>query len=446
MISSLDIYQDNGVKIIDQNDFTFISGSKYSGKSYLLRFLIKQKWQSGSSCLIVTSDAAQGNLLQKHLGIYDLNKYSILLNDSTENQKKNFTKIKALQNEEKIEISKHDINSNSLIEQNILARISAYYNNLNQPLIQGKSFSELLTISAFDTNSYTNIHFNQIFDSGKFDFSEKEFTEVSQKVKTAYELQLKGENKNDVYFSRKAYTEKTAERSWALIVHWLENSRIKILKSIELLSVLLNKQVNSIFELEWKELQQELGNADHYLLDCTSFLMQYKDFTPKTSLFGIDKKAKETNDKYLLAKQKIIYDYKKLINSLSSNNKIKDNYLLPDPECNNIEEIKRNLTEILRCNDKFETILYDSIKKEVKSLNFRNIRNSYTENLQNELKILFTVLNEGYAFKKWEDTAFSINKQIHFLENILEDLNEIEGQKLNFFNNYNWNSFLIVLR
>ncbi|MBK7096312.1 MAG: hypothetical protein IPH57_15160 [Saprospiraceae bacterium] len=443
MIFTLDTYQNNAVKIIEQNDNTVVSGPKSSGKSYLIRYLARQRWSNGSNCLIIAPDVEHGKLLQKHLGAFEINKYSILFNESAESIKNIITKIKGLQNEEKIDISKQDLSSNNLILQNIHEKISDYYDHLNKILIQGKSFSELLTISAFDSNSYTNIHFNQIFDSNKFDFSEAEFNDISNKVKTAFELHEKGENKNDVYFSRKSYAEKTADKAWPLIVHWLENSRIKILKSIELLSVFLNEQVNTIFELEWKKIREDLVNADNCLLECNTFNIHFQDFIPKNpGLFGTDKRTKELNEKYHLSKQRIQYDYKNLIRKLDLNPRIKDNYNLPDPESEKIEEIKTNLENIINDQVKFENILLNSIKKELKSVNFRNIRNPYTENLQSELKVLFTILNEGYAVKKWEDTAFSINKQLNYLESILEDLNEIEGQKINFFSNYSWNTFL----
>lgn len=442
MITSLDTYQENALKIIEQNDITFISGNKYSGKSHLLRYLIRNKWMEGKNILIVAGSTEQAVLIQKLLGIYDLSKYSLIFNNSDEFDKKNTAKIRSLVEEARIEISRHDINSINLIQQSILNRISEYYRNLNQSLIQGKSLSELLIISAFDTNSYTNIHFNQIFDSGKFDFSEIEFADLSKNVKTAFELNLGGENKNDAYFAKKSYVEKNPDKAWNHIADWLENSRIKILKSIELLGVFLNRQVNTIFETEWKELKQDLTLAETCMLDCKTFLIQYQDFEPKSSIFGIDKKTKALNDNYQLSKQKIIYDYKKLIQKLEGNQKIKDNFSIPDQQCDKIEQIKTNIEKIINNSQKFEDILYNSIQIEIKSINFRNIRNSNTEILQSELKSLFSLLNDGYAIKKWEDTAFSINKQLRYLESILEELNEIEGQRLNFFNNYKWNSFL----
>ena len=443
MIFTLDTYQDNAVKIIEQNDISIVTGPRSSGKSYLLRYIARQRWANGSNCLIVTPDNEYGMLLQKHLGAFEISKYSILINDTEESIKHIIAKLKSIQNEEKIDISKQDLSSNHLIHQNINDKISDYYNHLNKILIQGKSFSELLSISAFDSNSYSNIHFNQIFDSSKFDFSEVEFNEISIKVRTAFELQLNGENKNDVYFSRKSYTEKTPDKSWPLIVRWIEKSRIRILKSIELLSVFLNEQVNTIFEIEWSNVKEDLANADLCLLECNTFGIHFQDYTPKTnSLFGTDKRTKELNEKYHLSKQKIQHNYKSIIRKLDSNQRIKDNYVLPDPDSDKIEEIKISLENIINDHVKLESIIINSIKQELKSVNFRNIRNTYTENLQLELKEMFIILNEGYAVKKWEDTAFSINKQLNYLESILEDLNEIEGQKINFFNNYQWNTFL----
>ena len=440
---TIDTYQDNAVNVIDNNDITIITGSKSSGKSYLIRYLAKQRWINSNNCLIITPDTENGHLLQRHLGAFEISKFSTLICDSDDAIKKTIATLKALQIEEKIDISKKDISSNNLLYQNIQDKILNYYDNLNKILIQDKSFSELLLISAFDSSSYTNIHFNQIFDSGKFDFSEAEFNDISNKVKTAFELHLKGENKNDVYFSKKSYAEKTADRSWSMIVQWLENSRIKILKSIELLSVFLNEQVNAILEIEWNTILEDLSNAEMYIMECDSFNIQFQDFIPKSpGLFGTDKRTKELNEKYQLAKQKIQYNYKNLIRKFDSNPRIKDNFNLPDPESDRIEDIKLNLETLIKHRDNLESILVNSIKKELKSANFRNIRNHYTENLQSELKVLFSILNEGFTVKKWEDTAFSINKQLNYLESILEDLNEIEGQKINFFNNYNWNTFL----
>lgn len=119
MIFTLDTYQNNAVKIIEQNDNTVVSGPKSSGKSYLIRYLARQRWSNGSNCLIIAPDVEHGKLLQKHLGAFEINKYSILFNESAESIKNIITKIKGLQNEEKIDISKQDLSSNNLILQNI---------------------------------------------------------------------------------------------------------------------------------------------------------------------------------------------------------------------------------------------------------------------------------------------------------------------------------------
>lgn len=443
MIFNIDTYQESALQVIENNDVSFISGQKSAGKSFLIRYIARKLWEESKNCIIIVPDFETGELMHKHLAAFGIQKYSLFLNENPESLKSNASAINNLIKEEKIQISKKDIDKQILLFQNSKSRIESYYKALNQTLVQGRSLNELLTISAFDSSSYTNIHFNQILNIDKFDFSETEFSEISSKIKIAFELSVKGENKTDSYFSKKSYIDANHEKSWALIMQWLENSRIKVLKSIEWLSIFLNEQINSIFSNELKSLQEIITLAENCLFECRSFSIQFQDFQPKSQgIFGLDKISKEKQDKYQLEKQKIVYEYKKIITTLGTKEHLKNEIVFPDPEWDQIDIIITALEKIIENQESYETVLYNSIKKDLKSANFRNIRNEYTENLQNELKSMFSYLNDGYSVKKWEDTAFSFNKQLNYLESILEDFNEFEAQKTDFFKNYQWNTFL----
>ncbi len=443
MIFNIDSYQEKAIHVIDNNDISFISGQKSSGKSFLIRYIARKLWEETKNCLIIVPDFESGELMYKHLGAFGIQKYSLFFNENPDSIKNIATSISNLLKEEKIQISKKEIDKQILLFQNSKSRIESYYKALNQTLIQGRSLNELLTISAFDSSSYTNIHFNQILNTDKFDFSETEFSEISSKIKIAFELSTKGENKTDTFFSKKSYIDTNPEKSWELILQWLENSRIKVLKSIEWFSIFLNDQINSIFSNELKSLQEIITLSENCLVECKSFSIQFQDYQPKSQgLFSLDKISKEKQEKYQLEKQKIVYEYKKIITNLGTKEHLKNEIVFPDPEWDQIEIIITSLEKVIENQESYETILYNSIKKELKSANFRNIRNDYTENLQNELKSMFSYLNDGYSVKKWEDTAFSFNKQLNFLESILEDFNEFEAQKADFFKNYKWNTFL----
>ncbi len=443
MIFNIDTYQESALQVIENNDVSFISGQKSAGKSFLIRYIARKLWEESKNCIIIVPDFETGELMHKHLAAFGIQKYSLFLNENQESLKSNASAINNLIKEEKIQISKKDIDKQILLFQNSKSRIESYYKALNQTLVQGRSLNELLTISAFDSSSYTNIHFNQILNTDKFDFSETEFSEISSKIKIAFELSVKGENKTDSYFSKKSYIDANHEKSWALIMQWLENSRIKVLKSIEWLSIFLNEQINSIFSNELKSLQEIITLAENCLFECRSFSIQFQDFQPKSQgIFGLDKISKEKQDKYQLEKQKIVYEYKKILTTLGTKEHFKNEIVFPDPEWDQIDIIITALEKIIENQESYETVLYNSIKKDLKSANFRNIRNEYTENLQNELKSMFSYLNDGYSVKKWEDTAFSFNKQLNYLESILEDFNEFEAQKTDFFKNYQWNTFL----
>lgn len=443
MIFNIDSYQKSALQVIENNDVSFISGQKSAGKSFLIRYIARKLWEEAKNCLIIVPDFETGELMYKHLAAFGIQKYSLFLNENPESLKSNASSINNLIKEEKIQISKTDIDKQILLFQNSKSRIENYYKVLNQTLIQGRSLNELLTISAFDSSSYTNIHFNQILNTDKFDFSETEFSEISNKIKIAFELSIKGENKTDSFFSKKSYIDTNPEKSWALIIQWLENSRIKVMKSIEWLSIFLNEQINSIFSNELTSVQEIITLAENCLLECKSFSIQFQDYQPKSQgIFGLDKLSKEKHDKYQLEKQKIVYEYKKIVTTLGTKEHLINEISFPDPDWDQIEIISTALEKIIENQESYETVLYNSIKKDLKSANFRNIRNEYTENLQHELKSLFSYLNDGYSVKKWEDTAFSFNKQLNYLESILEDFNDFEAQKTDFFKNYQWNTFL----
>lgn len=443
MMYTLDTYQKIGLEKILESDISILTGKKSSGKSYLLRFLEKKRWSQGKSTIIVTSNIDQAKLLQRHLGAFNLNKYSLIIENLDYLSNKTISKLRSLYKEDKIEISKKDLKYTKLLFEKTNNKIKNHFGILNNKLLFDKSLSDLIIMSAFEKSSFKNIHFNQVFESQKFNFTEEEYTTLQKNIRLAFELQTNGRNKTDTYFLKKAYIDKNPEITWEKIGAWIEDSRINILNVIQSISSFLQAQSSKQFSLEWGKISEIISQINNTILEIDGFRINFKDYDPNQSNFlGLDKHLKEIKEKYQLAQQKIAIDYKSILDKLNEFKEIKDSSILPDLNEKNVDNIYSNLENISKDIWKFETILSDSTRKELKSMNFRNIKNESLDSLQNELKLLFQELNQGYSLKKWEDNAFSINKQLIYLENILEDLNRIEGQKINFYNNFEWNKFL----
>ncbi len=442
MIYRLDKYQKEALDTIANAKVSIITGKKSSGKSFLLRYILNDRWGQGKSTLVIVPDTTQANIFQKHLGEFHLNKYTVILDKPGHLSQSNLIKIRAINKEEHINISKKDLQYSDLNFNNITSKLKHYYDTLNDKILFNKNFNQLIQINAFDINSFKNIYFNQIFETDGFEFNEQEYTLLQNNIKKAFELQIKGENKIDNFFLKKAYIEKTPDKIWGKISTWLKESRINILNVIQTIASLLQEQSMTQFNHEWEKISKIIDRIEHLLLEIDTFNIRFSDFDFERSNFlGLDKSLKEAKEKYSLSKQKIILDYKAILNDLYRFSSVKDGYIKFNLDEDNWDSIQKNLQKIISDLPLIEKLLKDAIRKELKSINFRNTKNEFLLNLQKDIEKLFLDLNNGYAVKKWEDNAFSIHKQLLYLEQILEDLNIIEGQKNNFFKNYNWNSF-----
>ncbi len=442
MIYRLDKYQKEALDTIANAKVSIITGKKSSGKSFLLRFMLNNRWSQGKSTLVIVPDLAQANNFQKHLGEFHLNKYSAILDKPKHLSQSNLIKIRALNKEDHINISKKDLQYSDLNLNEITSKLEYYYNTLNDKILFNKNFNQLIQINAFDVNSFKNIYFNQIFETDGFEFIESEYALLQNNIKKAFELQIKGENKIDNFFLEKAYIEKTPDKIWGKISTWLKESRTNILNVIQTIASLLQEQSITQFNNEWSQISEIIDRIEYLLFEIDTFKIRFSDFDFERSNFlGLDKSLKEAKEKYSLTKQKITLDYKSILNDLYRFSSIKDGYLKFNLEEDNLNTIQETLQKIIHDLPKIEKLINDAIRKELKSINFRNTKNEFLLNLQKDIEKLFLDLNNGYAVKKWEDNAFSIHKQLLYLEQILEDLNIIEGQKNNFFKNYNWNSF-----
>ena len=443
MIYTLDKYQTAGLEVIENSSLLVLHGNKSSGKSYLLRYYIYKLWKQGKKALVIVPDKEKANLFQKHLGAFDLIKYSIILDKNENLSQKNIAKIRSLYKEEKIEITKKDLKINKLFYDKISNKLNKHFGILNKKLLGEQSFNDLIIINSFDKRAFENIYFNQIIEPEKFTFDLDEYKILKGHIKNAFELQTKGKNDIDIYFSKKAYQGNNPEKSWNNIKTWIENSRIQTLKAIQYISGFLQEQSFIQFEIQWNKIKEITEKAENIITEIAKFNLIYEDFDPdQSAFFGLDKQVKQKKEEYQLALQKIRIEYKDLINKLSSIALLKNHYTIPDSEEEDLQSILISLQKIVDDTEIFEKIIQNSIKKELKSMNFRNIKNESLDLLQQELTSLFALLNNGFAVKQWEDNAFSINKQLIFLENLLHDLNLLEGQKYNFLLNFEWNKFL----
>lgn len=441
MLHILDQYQTEALRLVENYDLTYIYGQKSSGRSYLLRYIANQYRESGKNVLIVVPDYEAGEYIMKNLGAFDISRYSILLSEKSVTSA--VTKMRSINKEEKIAISKNDLISSKHIVDTLHENISNNYELLNKKLINDKSLGELIALSSFDSRSYSNIHFNHLFDAYEFEYDQKEFAEINKNISQAFLHYQKQDNKTDVYFTKNAYSHKKADSDWNRIADWIEKSRIKVLKAIEYLSIFLNDQFNLKFTNEWKETKLLLNDFETLLVEIGNLKINFQDFKPKSAGFlGLDKYQKDQNDRYTIALQKLQTIFSKKIEVLKSNQYLTEFHLISDSENETIESLFNKVSKIVKIKDSLVDVIKNDVKKEIRSINLRNVRNEQTEKLQTELEMMFTELNNGYTIKKWEDTAFSINKQLNSLENILEDLNQIENYKTEFYKNYGWNSLL----
>ena len=445
MYEILDTYQREGLEKIKNSPVLVLAGNRATGKSFLARYHIFQRWMEGKPTLVITKNLEEAKKLEKLLGVYDLTRYCNVIESPATLSPTAIAKIKTLYKEEKISISKKELDFYKLNETKIRNNISQHYSILNSKLIADKTLNDLIIINAFDKRSFENIYFNQILETEKFEFTEEEYRHLKANIKTAFEMKLNDESisADYFYFSKKAYAEQEAKKSWEKISGWIQETRIKTLKAIQYISGFFQEQTMLIFESTWEKMKALLQRIDQCMFDIERFSLKYSGFDPgRSSIFGLDKRHKKIKEEYDLALQKIQLEYNAIIKELNELPFIKNYFPLPPPGETDAQKIYENLDKITKSTPQFEMALKDNIKKQLKSINFRNLKNESLQKLQEELKELFEILNNGYVRQRWEDNAFSLSKLLDFLEKLLSSLNSIAGQKYVFYKNYNWNRFL----
>ncbi len=446
MVYTLDKYQEVGFgKMLDPGLYV-LQGRSSSGKSYLIRNILNKRWAQGKSTLVVTNSVEDAKLIQRQLREFQLGRYSLVIDDVNGNTSEVFDRIEKLNQEEKISVSKKEIDVNNLLFNHHNEKLKNYYNKLNKKILFDNSLNKIAIINGFEASSYSNIHFNQLFSTQIFEFSEEEYTHLLKNVKIAYQFFTNGNNKTDKYFKEDVYSKNSPEEVWEDILEWLVKSKESVIKVIEQISSFLQEQSSKNFVINWSKIRESQSIIDKSLLDIDKIRIQYKDVeVKKSTFFNFSKAAKENNDKFELEKKQVILDYKQVIRALNKIESIKNNYPLPNEDLEELEKIYTNFQSIKSELKNYKNTINEAILKELKSMNFRNVENEVLTKIQIKLDNLFKYLNDGYAKKVWEDNAFSINKQLNYLENILDDLNNLESQKLAFFNNFKWNNFLLSI-
>ncbi len=445
MIHTLDKYQELGLEKALGNGVYILQGRSSSGKSYLIRNILNKKWAQGKSTLVVTNSLEEAKLIKHQLRAFQMSRYSIIIDELSNTDNAIFDVIDQLNQEAKVSISKKDIELNNLLFRHYDDKLKNHYGKLNKKILFNNSLNKIAIINGFEASSYSNINFNQIFNPQIFDFSEEEYSHLSKNVKIAYQFFLKGLNKTDKHFSEKAYSANDPEQIWGDIIEWLVRSKESAIRVIKRISGFLQEQSSKNFEQSWSKVRESEILIDESLLGIGKIDVVYKDIdkTQSSGFFNFNKASREIKEQYELDKQRITLNYKKIIRELNKVVSIKNNYVLPSEDVDDIRVIQENLVLIKNELKSYKNTINASVIKELKSMNFRNVEDETLSKIQLELANLFNYLNGGYAQKEWEDNAFSINKQLIWLESILDDLNDLEEQKLSFFRGFKWNKFLL---
>ncbi len=446
MIHTLGKYQELGLEKALENGVYILQGRSSSGKSYLIRNILNKKWSQGKSTLVVTNSFEEAKLIKHQLRAFQMSKYSVIIDDEVSNTVNSiFDVVEELNQEEKVSILKKDIELNNLLFRHYDDKLKKHYGKLNKKILFNNSLNKIAIINGFEASSYSNINFNQIFNPQIFEFSEEEYSHLSKNVKIAYQFFLKGLNKTDKYFSEKAYSSNDPDEVWEDIIEWLIKSKKSAIRVIKRISGFLQEQSSKNFEQSWAKVRESEMLIDESLLGIGKIDIVYKDIdkTQSSGFFNFNKSSREVKEQYELDKQRITLNYKQIIRELNKVVSIRNNYVLPSEDVDDIGVIQENLVSIKNELESYKNTINASVVKELKSMNFRNVEDDTLSKIQLELTNLFNYLNDGYAQKKWEDNAFSINKQLIWLESILDDLNDLEEQKSSFFRGFKWNKFLL---
>jgi GTPase SAR1 family protein len=444
----LDSYQSQVKNAMDQKNDLVVLGTKHSGKSFLLRNICANEVLQGKKILFVMNDQSMIQTTIRQMQQYLLKNESIYLPTGRPLNEEAINRVRALIKRENDQVNIQELNDAENTYYARVKRIRSYFQNISQVALFGKQWHELVTLQAFDRNAYQTMHFNQMIDKRLFDFDQKEFDLVILNIQKAFEFNNLGHSYTESIFTGVNYELEQPELAWKPIQHWISDVKKKTRNVIQAISLYLfdkAKEKESIL----------IGKAMPYKMKLDHVIAQFELYLNLSEdIQALESNQKKAGSDHLrnqqLATQKEAMEdaYRDLVQSIASNRTLMPFFLGESLQVS-VKDTSEILTQLYGLNVSFEQInqeAFSLIQKELYKINIHNSEDKGLLKIEKELDELYHMLNEQeFLDRRYENTAFSVTKQLSQLESLLKDLNELNGMGDRFFKFYDWNVFYRAL-
>jgi hypothetical protein len=439
----LDRYQSKAKTNLQEHSEILIYGPRDAGKAYFIRNTIVNYLQQGKKVLFLAKDRQS---IQSAVTLFRSQGLSgsLLFYEPAKSIGRD------LKNELLKKIKSARETSAFLDYDRLLLEASAshekvvkYYGQLNSRLIYGKPWHELLVLQAFDKHSTSLLHYNHLLAPTGYRFEQEEYDTLMHAIKKAYALVEKDEAYTDQVFISEVYQKEQADDAWKEMAKWIAESR----KKMGSLLLSLNKYLDNLAKGERKLFLAEIGAVKKELeeidlearkLESSINLLKAHENRKMNSSLKTLQKENKTKQGQLLERLNSCLDQiwmgeKSIYGSLA----------LPSLGAQEgIESIRKTTGGLLKQIDSIGAMMALHVRQKLDALNSNQAKDPKLSKLDEEVEHFYRWLKERkLVHQNFENTAFSVNKKLLQLKELLATFNFFESREGEFKRYFSWNAF-----
>ena len=441
----LDKMQHQLAKAMEKHRGVVLLGEKDSGKSHVLRWVAAAKLFQGKKVLIITDDANQAEITRRWMKSYRLGEETIILDFSGDLPASVLNKLSETL-KQKGSGGKSVDKALFLVDYNRLeSAIERFYRSINAPLLDGKPWQEWVVLSGFDQSQVSLAHLNQSIDPRKFSFDQAEYESLYGQLELARDFFEKGQAFTERFFTPRNYTLATAEDAWKELSGWVSQVKKRVINLILVIDQYLQdrgRQYEEEFLAECREHKNQLDQRRKELqisqIIASGLTQTGKGPSILRALAGSKSKSEELERE----RTKEVF-----LTSLYAVRRVMGDFL-PDDQWNILQAESEN--GVLEANDPLYEKLYNQLASAAESYLFRKLESIHfnvssdpvLSRMDNEMQGLFDFVNNQDFFQlHFENTGFSLVKQLRQLEGLLGEMNRIQSLAGHFKKYFEWNAY-----
>ena len=440
----LDSYQKQVLQALGNHRAMVVHGVRNSGKSHLLRRIAAEFVFDGKKVLYLVDNNLQSDTIGKLMQAYQLGRETLPIHPFTGTGPGireiigESLKVKKL-DDGALEWEQFDMEYR-LLEKHL----QRFYESLNAETLFDRPWHELVVKEAFDNDSIPLLHLNHLINPKRFDFNQAEYEALTSVLSIGFEWYRQGMAHTDRYFRVENFLKGNAADAWKDLSAWvatIKKQTVHIILGINQYLHAKGEKIQQQYIESCLELKRTIDQLEHSFRMLKIESTRTQAGNRKFNLFSAAKRSdnQATDHKKVPLIQAYHQCRSKLhrlmgvppgeIHTEAANENDIDHYL------DAIAADQELLSQCLRAaqKDMFSTL---------ESINFNVSPDPALARIENDIQALYLHVNEQqFLLETFENTGFSLMKQLDQLESLLGEMNRIQAMAPAFHEHYDWNAF-----